>query len=169
MYVTIFSSYYVLLMIQYCNHDELYKKLKTTPKLIVTVVQLWNQDENIFMCNKSSWQARQQESAKEALERAKVERDLESLQRRALVKVVRDTKGGKGYGKGVVRHSGAGRAADNAIQGVTKPAILRLARRGGVKRIASGIYDETRKVLKFFWNKSFVTPLRTQNTQTERL
>ncbi|KAJ4315224.1 Histone H4 [Fusarium piperis] len=34
--------------------------------------------------------------------------------------------------------------------GVTKPAIRRLARRGGVKRISGDIYDETRVVLKSF-------------------
>jgi len=36
------------------------------------------------------------------------------------------------------------------IQGITKPAIRRLARRGGVKRIAGLIYEETRGVLKVF-------------------
>eukprot|EP00121_Abeoforma_whisleri_P015518 Awhi_evm2s14293 len=36
------------------------------------------------------------------------------------------------------------------IQGITKPAIRRLARRGGVKRISGLIYEETRKVLKIF-------------------
>lgn len=34
------------------------------------------------------------------------------------------------------------------IQGVTKPAIRRLARRGGVKRISEKCYDEIRAVLK---------------------
>jgi histone H4 len=34
------------------------------------------------------------------------------------------------------------------IQGLTKPAIRRLARRGGVKRISGLIYEETRGVLK---------------------
>jgi len=38
----------------------------------------------------------------------------------------------------------------NSIQGVTKPAIRRLARRGGVKRISGLVYDETRIVLKTF-------------------
>ena len=33
-------------------------------------------------------------------------------------------------------------------QGITKPAIRRLARRGGVKRISGLIYEETRGVLK---------------------
>ena len=36
------------------------------------------------------------------------------------------------------------------IQGVTKPAIRRLARRGGVKRISGLIYEEVRGVLKSF-------------------
>jgi len=36
------------------------------------------------------------------------------------------------------------------IQGITKPAIRRLARRGGVKRISGLIYEETRGVLKTF-------------------
>jgi len=44
-------------------------------------------------------------------------------------------KGGKGLGKGgAKRHRKVLR--DN-IQGITKPAIRRLARRGGVKRISS--------------------------------
>merc|ERR1740117_1696908 len=36
------------------------------------------------------------------------------------------------------------------IMGITKPAIRRLARRGGVKRISSYIYEETRSVLRGF-------------------
>ena len=57
-------------------------------------------------------------------------------------------KGGKGLGKGgAKRHHKVLR--DN-IQGITKPAIRRLARRGGVKRISGLIYEETRGVLKAF-------------------
>ncbi|KAG7571198.1 hypothetical protein FFLO_00871 [Filobasidium floriforme] len=57
-------------------------------------------------------------------------------------------KGGKGLGKGgAKRHRKVLR--DN-IQGITKPAIRRLARRGGVKRISGLIYEETRGVLKTF-------------------
>ena len=41
----------------------------------------------------------------------------------------------------------------DTIQGVTKPAIRRLARRGGVKRINGLIYEETRGVLKLFLEK----------------
>lgn len=39
--------------------------------------------------------------------------------------------------------------ADN-IDGITKPSIRRLARRGGVKRISGLIYPETRTVLRNF-------------------
>ena len=50
--------------------------------------------------------------------------------------------------------SGAKRLTQKSIKatimGVTKPAIRRLARRGGVKRISSLIYDETRVVLRSF-------------------
>ena len=57
-------------------------------------------------------------------------------------------KGGKGLGKGgAKRHRKVLR--DN-IQGITKPAIRRLARRGGVKRISGLIYEESRGVLKVF-------------------
>jgi histone H4 len=53
-----------------------------------------------------------------------------------------------GLGKGgAKRHRKVLR--DN-IQGITKPAIRRLARRGGVKRISGLIYEETRGVLKTF-------------------
>ncbi len=55
---------------------------------------------------------------------------------------------GKGLGKsGAKRHRKICR--DN-IQGITKPAIRRLARRGGVKRISGMMYEETRAVLKTF-------------------
>jgi histone H4 len=58
-------------------------------------------------------------------------------------------KGGKGFGK-----VGAKRIAKSSgkqvILGITKPAIRRLARRGGVKRISAEIYEETRSVLKGF-------------------
>lgn len=60
-------------------------------------------------------------------------------------------KGGKGLGKGgAKRHRKVLR--DN-IQGVTKPAIRRLARRGGVKRISALIYEHTRIVLRGFLHK----------------
>ena len=56
-------------------------------------------------------------------------------------------KGGKGGKGGAKRHRKVLR--DN-IQGITKPAIRRLARRGGVKRISGLMYEETRGVLKGF-------------------
>jgi histone H4 len=57
-------------------------------------------------------------------------------------------KGGKGLGKGgAKRHR---KVIRDSIQGITKPAIRRLARRGGVKRISGLIYEETRGVLKVF-------------------
>jgi histone H4 len=57
-------------------------------------------------------------------------------------------KGGKGLGKGgAKRHRKVLR--DN-IQGITKPVILRLARRGAVKRISGLIYEKTHGVLKIF-------------------
>src|SRR3954466_14244975 len=57
-------------------------------------------------------------------------------------------KGGKGLGKGgAKRHRKVLR--DN-IQGITKPAIRRLARRGGVKRILGIIYEETPGALKIY-------------------
>uniref|UniRef100_UPI00398F40D6 histone H4-like n=1 Tax=Pristiophorus japonicus TaxID=55135 RepID=UPI00398F40D6 len=57
-------------------------------------------------------------------------------------------KGGKGLGKGrAKRHH---KVLRNNIQGITKPAIRRLARRGRVKRISGLIYEETRGVLKIF-------------------
>ena len=58
-------------------------------------------------------------------------------------------KGGKGVGKvGAKRH--ARKQPRATIEGITKPAIRRLARRGGVKRISSFIYDDARAVLKNF-------------------
>merc|ERR1712205_262409 len=46
--------------------------------------------------------------------------------------------------------TGHGKVLRDNIQGITKPAIRRLARRGGVKRISGLIYEETRGVLKVF-------------------
>ena len=58
---------------------------------------------------------------------------------------------GKGYGK-----SGAKRfkkTQPDVIVGITKPAIRRLARRGGVKRLSAQIYDDSRNILKVFLDK----------------
>jgi histone H4 len=57
-------------------------------------------------------------------------------------------KGGKGLGKGgAKRHR---KVMRENIQGITKPAIRRLARRGGVKRIRGDIYEKIRGVLRHF-------------------
>ncbi len=51
-------------------------------------------------------------------------------------------KGAKGFGKvGAKRFK---KTSKEVILGITKPAIRRLARRGGVKRISALIYEETR-------------------------
>ncbi|KAJ4481287.1 hypothetical protein J3R30DRAFT_3466568 [Lentinula aciculospora] len=58
-------------------------------------------------------------------------------------------KGGKGLGKGgVKRHRKIYHGS--AFVGITKPAIRRLARRGGVKRNSSLIYAETLGALQIF-------------------
>ena len=46
-------------------------------------------------------------------------------------------------------HSGTGRSGGTIFK-VLQPAIRRLARRGGVKRISGLIYEETRGVLMIF-------------------
>jgi len=56
--------------------------------------------------------------------------------------------GPKGVGKGGVRSNR--RRARDTIEGVTKPAIKRLARRGGVKRLSGLCYDSTRDALRTF-------------------
>ncbi|KAF2829423.1 histone-fold-containing protein [Ophiobolus disseminans] len=53
--------------------------------------------------------------------------------------------GGLGNGKGLKRHMKIQR---DTIYGVTKGDIRRLARRGGVKRIAATIYDDVRQALR---------------------
>ena len=42
------------------------------------------------------------------------------------------------------------------IQGITKPAIRRMCRRGGVKRINGLIYEETRKIVEEFLERVVV-------------
>ena len=59
-------------------------------------------------------------------------------------------KSGKAYGKIHSKKRVGGRRNRPVIEGVTKPAIRRLARRGGVKRISRGIYPEIRNVLQHF-------------------
>lgn len=56
-------------------------------------------------------------------------------------------KSGEAKGQGTKRMKKVLR--DN-IRGITKPAIRRLARRGGVKRISGTVYEEVRGILKGF-------------------
>ena len=55
--------------------------------------------------------------------------------------------GGKGLSK---RHN---KVLGDNIQRITKPAIRRLARRGGVKCMSGLVYEETRSVLNEFMEK----------------
>ncbi|KAF8179935.1 (Cenp-AH4)2 [Mycena galopus ATCC 62051] len=57
-------------------------------------------------------------------------------------------KGGKGLGKGGAKRRH--KILRDNILGVTKPAIRRLARRGGVKRISGIVYQETRGALMIY-------------------
>lgn len=64
----------------------------------------------------------------------------------------RSTGGGGGGGKkvppsGAKRHQ---KVLVNAIDGITKAAIVRLARRGGVKRLSGNVYNQVRAILKAF-------------------
>lgn len=54
-------------------------------------------------------------------------------------------KGGKGGKGGAKRHR---KLLRDSIQGVTKPALRRLARRAGIKRISGLLYEELRDVLR---------------------
>ena len=57
---------------------------------------------------------------------------------------------GSGKGKGKTAAKRHRKVMRDNIQGITKPAIRRIARRGGVKRISGMMYEETRGVLKTF-------------------
>ena len=59
-------------------------------------------------------------------------------------------KVGKGYGKVGAKRITNKKSIKETIMGITKPAIRRLARRGGVKRISNQVYEETRQVLRTF-------------------
>ena len=78
-------------------------------------------------------------------------------------------KGGKGKSgkmlslKRGIRKRIFERANKEAILGVSKPAIRRLARRGGVKRISGLMYEESRMVLRKFLS----TIIRDTITYTE--
>ena len=71
----------------------------------------------------------------------------EDLQQSVKIKVTCGGKGGKGGGKGPFKQH---RLVRNNLRAITKAAIARLARRGGVKRMSRLIYDEIRGVMKMF-------------------
>ncbi|PHH88526.1 hypothetical protein CDD83_7433 [Cordyceps sp. RAO-2017] len=56
--------------------------------------------------------------------------------------------GGKVAGKTILKSARHRKILRDTVQGITKPDIRRLARRGGVKRISGGIYPEVRLALK---------------------
>jgi histone H3/H4 len=67
--------------------------------------------------------------------------------------------GGKGKGgKSGAKRFASKKSLKETILGITKPAIRRLARRGGVKRISSYIYEETRAVLRSFLENVILHP-----------
>jgi histone H4 len=72
------------------------------------------------------------------------------------IPVARPTTGGKGFMSRPtttpMRHSRKGNKTGN-IKVVSQPAVRRLARRAGVKRISGEIYEETQNVAKEFLTK----------------
>jgi histone H4 len=60
------------------------------------------------------------------------------------------TGGGKSLGSGAPGAKRHRKVLRENIQGITKSAIRRLARRGGVKRLDGLIYEEVRGCLKVF-------------------
>ncbi len=59
-------------------------------------------------------------------------------------------KDGSKRGRQKVQTVLRGKILRDSIQGITRPCIHRLARRGGVKRVSGVMYEETRSVLKLF-------------------
>lgn len=59
-------------------------------------------------------------------------------------------KSGAEQGKGAPTTKRQKKTLKDNIRGITKPAVRRLARRGGVKRISGIMYEEVRGILKNF-------------------
>jgi histone H4 len=74
--------------------------------------------------------------------------DLQSDGKTVLVEEGNKEGGGKGLVKGDAKSHD--KVLRDNIQGITEPAIRRLAHRGGMKRISGLIYEPTRSVLKQF-------------------
>ena len=51
------------------------------------------------------------------------------------------------------RHLNNRKVLRKSIDGVTRGAVRRLARKGGIKRMSAGVYEETKNVLKVFVEK----------------
>ena len=64
------------------------------------------------------------------------------------------------YASARAARSTSARSSGNNIQGITKPAIRRLARRGGVKRSSGLIYEEIRARSRSSSRTSSTTPSR---------
>jgi histone H4 len=62
-------------------------------------------------------------------------------------KMAKGKRSGESKGAGSKRLK---KVVSNSVRGVTSPAIRRLARRAGIKRISGLLYDEVRGVLKSF-------------------
>ena len=58
--------------------------------------------------------------------------------------------GGYGKGKGSGKMMAKRHLTKQAEEGITKPAVRRLARRGGIKRINGYFYDEIKGLLKIW-------------------
>jgi histone H4 len=71
-----------------------------------------------------------------------------------MLNIPSSSSGGKGifsgHGKVGTCRTAQKRHARAQIEGITKSDIRRLARKGGVKRISSFVYDDARQILKNF-------------------
>ncbi|KAL3209945.1 hypothetical protein MRX96_037585 [Rhipicephalus microplus] len=92
-------------------------------------------------CDRTAWQSVFTGGGALSLSAVSVNAEMSAVALRGFGETAGLGKGGAKRHRKVLR--------DN-IQGITKPAIRRLARRGGVKRISGLIYEETRGVLKVF-------------------
>ncbi|KAJ6534218.1 histone-fold-containing protein [Mycena capillaripes] len=67
------------------------------------------------------------------------------------IESARKTTGGINFwSRGKGHTASRPRGLRNNIRGVTKPALRRLARRGGVKRISQTVHEDVRGALKIF-------------------
>jgi histone H4 len=79
-------------------------------------------------------------------------------------------RSGKGGAKGGGKFASKGkrhRPSVNAVMGITKPAIRRMCRRGGIKRIGGLVYEETRAVLNT-WLENVIRDAQTYTEHGKR-